>query len=59
MEAESRIICRNCKHALKRSKWSYDQYGNYFCALECCLPENERTPYRRDCDCCEKWEDKG
>ena len=50
--------CRNCKHGLKRCEFSFKKYGNYYCNIECCLPENERMPYRRNEDICDKYEER-
>ena len=50
--------CRNCTKSHKRDQFSFKTYGNYQCGFECCLSENEKTPYRRLDDTCEKWEGK-
>ena len=50
--------CKNCRNALKRSEFSFIKYGRYECIYECCLEENEKTPYRRVFDCCDKWDGK-
>ena len=51
------MSCKNCKNALKRSDYSFSQYGDYQCGYECMLVENEKTPYRRLDDSCEKFEE--
>lgn len=57
-EHKGEMRCKNCKHALRRSDFSFQRYGNYSHNQECCLPENELTPYRRNNDTCDKWEAK-
>ena len=51
--------CRNCENGLKRSNFSFSRYGSYGHSIECCLIENEKTPYRRNDDTCEKFVMKG
>lgn len=50
--------CKNCKNGFKRSDFSFKKYGNYCYDIECCLIENEHMPYRKNDDCCEKYEIK-
>ena len=51
-------ICKNCKNGLKRCDFSYKKYGSYHCSIECTLIENEKMPYRRNEDTCERFEKK-
>ena len=37
--------CKNCLNGLKRSDFSFSKYGAYYCDIECCLIENEDSPY--------------
>lgn len=50
--------CKNCLNGLKRSDFSFSKYGAYYCDIECCLIENEDSPYRRSVDTCEKFKEK-
>ena len=58
MTEEKEKNCGTCANALKRCAFSFKKYGNYQCEIECCLKQNERTPYRKGIECCEKWEGK-
>lgn len=49
------MSCKDCRYSMKRCAFSYKQYGSYHCSYECSLPENEKTPYRRSDDNCEKY----
>jgi hypothetical protein len=48
------MTCKDCKNGHIRSPFSYKKNGNYAYNYECCLKENEKTPYRRADDSCEK-----
>lgn len=50
--------CKNCAKAHHRNIFSFKTYGSYHCGYECTLKENEKTPYRRLDDTCDKWEKK-
>ena len=49
------MSCKDCKNGLKRCDFSYRKYGAYHCGFECLLIENERTPFRKFNDTCEKF----
>lgn len=51
--------CKNCGRALLRGSYSHSRYGSDWCSFECCLEENERMPYRKSDDTCDKWLEKG
>ena len=51
-------ICRNCKHALLRSEYSFNYYGGYDHLYECMLVETTASMYKRVCDTCNRFEPK-
>ena len=52
-------VCATCKHALKRSPYSYQYYGAIWCPFECMMVESNVNIYKERYDSCDKWESKG